>query len=161
MEYNHTEKSTFDPEKELEQLDARFLTVVELLTPGRGGLRALSKMTGISYARWRNALAGRSAPSIDMIICLSKMKPEWLEWMLTGKTSVAQTAPSDQDLKRAEYLQKISRPGPRMIEDPNVEGKLSQSKRSPLWSEVGPETSLPATNQPDQPDDVPPVAPKW
>jgi hypothetical protein len=154
MEDNITESFTFDAKNELAQLDARFLTVVELLTPGRGGLRALSKMSGITYARWRNALAGRSAPSIDMIICLSKMKPEWLEWMLTGKTSVTQTAPSEQDLKRAEYLQKINRPVPGMIQDPDEGQKPSQSK-SPLdfW-DTEPKTSQPTKGETDtiQPD---------
>ena len=94
-------KSTFDPTSASEQFDYRFKLAVELLIPGRGGLRALSRMTGIGYERWRNAVAGRSAPSIDMMLALADLKPDWAMWLMLGKVTPEQVTPPKSDLERA------------------------------------------------------------
>ena len=90
------------------QFRERFLIVVALITPARGGLQLLSRMTSINYDRWRNAVTGRSAPSIDMVLALGDLKPEWFNWMMRGEIGPEQTAPPDAELSRAKFALRIA-----------------------------------------------------
>lgn len=50
----------------------------------RGRYKTLQELTGIEAKRWQNALTGISKPTIAMIVAVSKLRPEFSSWVLSG-----------------------------------------------------------------------------
>jgi hypothetical protein len=92
---------SFDLKNEASELADRFLIALELTTPARGGFSFLESKTGVSYERWRNVSKGRQAPSIELLLALCHIKPEWSLWILTGQNVQDNSKPSESDMARA------------------------------------------------------------
>lgn len=151
------ELSTIDLKKDLQELENRFLVVLDLITPARGGYEFLHSKTGISYERWRNVSTNRQSPSTELVLGLCRLKPEWALWLLTGEhDDHPQQAPSASDLERAmearlNWSSRTKKRGQaaRKLPQPQPDG----------WSAIGPETSQPAKGEED--DGEPKVHAIW
>jgi hypothetical protein len=98
---NSKKNFSFELKKDAAELASRFLIMLDLVAPARGGFSFLKSKTGVSYERWRNVSSGRQAPSIELLLALCYVKPEWSLWLLTGQIDEPQHAPSQSDLVRA------------------------------------------------------------
>lgn len=108
--------SNVTPDERLEQriaaLRERLIFLVERLAPARSKYEYMESKTGVSAARWQNLLLRRAPPQTEMIIAVTQLRPQYVEWLITGEvcndSDRGQNAPSDGEwqeyVDRQEFL---------------------------------------------------------
>lgn len=68
-----------------ETLGERMLFLVQATTQEHRRYKELEEKTGVAADRWKAFALGRQRPTAEMIEALGKLKPQYSQWLLTGK----------------------------------------------------------------------------
>ncbi|WP_394792466.1 hypothetical protein [Rhodoferax sp.] len=68
-----------------ETLAERMLFLVHATTQEHRRYKELEEKTGVAADRWKAFALGRQRPTAEMIEALGKLKPQYSQWLLTGK----------------------------------------------------------------------------
>lgn len=95
-------------EQQVAALRERLIFLVESIAPNRSRYEYLESKTGVSAARWQNLFLRRVYPQTEMILAVTQLRPQYIEWLIAGEldlgsgASSQQSAPSEGDWQ--EYM---------------------------------------------------------
>lgn len=76
-------------EEKVDEMYERLVEVIDApaglgLRGVRGRYKRLQELTGVEAKRWQNALTGVSKPTIQMLVSICSLMPEFSAWILSG-----------------------------------------------------------------------------